>query len=113
MNTIRAALVETYGEPPRCSSILEPRPEAGGEVVDVLAVGVHPVTRGAAAGLHYASPDRLPMVPGVDGVVRRADGSLAFVIARDSGTLAERILLNPAARSPCPGAPTPRSSPPP
>lgn len=102
MNTIRAALVETYGEPPRCSSILEPRLEAGGEVVDVLAVGVHPVTRGAAAGLHYASPDRLPMVPGVDGVVRRADGSLAFVIARDSGTLAERILLNPARAIPVP-----------
>lgn len=102
MKTIRAALVETYGEPPHYASILEPRPPAGEEVVDVLAVGVHPVTRGAAAGVHYASPDRLPMVPGVDGVVRRADGSLAFVIARDSGTMAERILLDPTRAVPVP-----------
>lgn len=102
MRTIRAALVETYGEPPRYASILEPRPRVGTEVVDVLAVGVHPVTRGAAAGMRDASHDRLPMVPGIDGVVRRADGSLAFVIASESGTLAERILLDPASAIPVP-----------
>lgn len=77
--TVRAALVETYGEPPHYAFIPEPRPQAGQEVVDVLAVGVHPVTRGAAAGLHCASPERLPMVPGVDGVVRRANDSLAYL----------------------------------
>jgi len=96
MNTIHAALVETFGEPPRYRSIPEPRAEAGTEVVDVLAVGVHPVTRGIAAGLHYTSTDTLPMIPGVDGVVRRADGSLAFIIARDTGSLAERIAIDPA-----------------
>ncbi len=96
MNTIQVALVEAFGEPPRYRSAPEPPAEKGGEVVDVLAVGVHPVTRGVAAGLHYASPDRLPMIPGIDGVVRRADGSLAFVIAGDTGTMAERIVINPA-----------------
>ncbi len=96
MNTIQVALVEAFGEPPRYRSAPEPHAEAGGEVVDVLAVGVHPVTRGVAAGLHYASPDRLPMIPGIDGVVRRADGALAFVIAGDTGTMAERIVINPA-----------------
>lgn len=102
MNTIGAAVVEIPGQSPRYRSVPVPQASIGGEVVDVIAVGVHPVTRGVAAGLHYASAERLPMIPGVDGVVRRADGSLAFVIAGDTGTLAERIVINPAKAIPLP-----------
>lgn len=102
MNTIGAAVVEIPGQSPRYRSVPVPQASIGGEVVDVIAVEVHPVTRGVAAGLHYASAERLPMIPGVDGVVRRADGSLAFVIAGDTGTLAERIVINPAKAVPLP-----------
>lgn len=102
MNLINAALVESFGEPPRYRPVPAPQPRHGEEVVEVLAVGVHPVTRGVAAGLHYAGTSTLPMIPGVDGVVRRADGSLAFVIARDSGTLAERIVIDPSKAIPVP-----------
>jgi hypothetical protein len=42
------------------------------EVVDVLAMGLHPRVRTGAAGKHYTSTGKVPMVPGVDGVGRRA-----------------------------------------
>ncbi|MGO4595147.1 zinc-binding alcohol dehydrogenase family protein [Leifsonia sp. 2TAF2] len=94
MDTIEAALVESFGESPRYRSIPAPRAEAGRELADVLAVGIHPVTRGIAAGRHYASSGVLPLVPGIDGVVRRADGSLAYV-GGVGGTMAKRILIDP------------------
>ena len=53
------------------------RSPAAGEdeiLVDVLAAGLHPRVRSGAAGTHYTSTGRLPMIPGVDGVGRRPDG---------------------------------------
>lgn len=94
MSEIRTALVEAFGEPPRYRSVPAPRPSDGQEVVDVLAVGLHHVTRAIASGAHYASGDRLPLIPGVDGVVRRADGSLALIIAPHSGTMAQRLAVD-------------------
>lgn len=95
MNTINAALIEQFGEAPHYRSVPAPEPGFGKEMVDVLAVGLHPVTRSIASGTHYASAGKLPFVPGIDGVVRRADGSLAYVGGPGSSTLAERILIDP------------------
>ncbi len=102
MSMMNAALVESYDEPPHYRSVPEPRAEVGREVVDVLAVGVHPAARSVAAGRHYTSSGVLPVLPGVDAVVRRADGSLAFVIAPSTGTLAERLVIDPARAVPVP-----------
>jgi len=102
MEHVNAALVEQLGEPPRHRSI--PAPQAGPheEVAQVLAVGIHPVTRAVASGRHYASSGVLPFVPGIDAVVRRHDGSLAYVGGLGSGTLAERVLIDPRAAVPVP-----------
>lgn len=94
MKDINAALIESFDAPPRYRSIPAPTAGAGQEIVDVLAVGIHPATRGLASGKHYASSRDLPFVPGIDGVVRRADGSLAYVGGPRSGTLAERIAVD-------------------
>ena len=102
MSDIRTALVETFGEPPRVRTIPAPLPEPGREVVDVLAVGVHHVTRSITAGSHYASRDRLPLIPGVDAVVRRSDGSLGLVIAPGTGTMSQRLAVDPATLIPLP-----------
>lgn len=95
MEHIYAALIEAYGEPPRYRSVPAPQADPRHEVAKVLAVGIHPVTRGIASGSHYASSGALPFIPGIDGVVRRADGSPAYVGGPGSGTMAERILINP------------------
>jgi NADPH:quinone reductase-like Zn-dependent oxidoreductase len=65
-------------------------------VVDVLAVGLHPRVRSGAAGRHYTSTGSLPMIPGVDGVGRLADGSLVYFAADDDlpGPMAEKALID-------------------
>ncbi|KPC90934.1 zinc-binding dehydrogenase [Streptomyces albus] len=102
MPMINAALVESFDEPPHFRSIPAPEAAPGQEVVDVLAVGVHPATRGIAAGKHYTSPKELPAPAGADAVVRRADGSLAYVMVLGAGSLAERIVIDPATAIPLP-----------
>ncbi|WP_406629109.1 zinc-binding alcohol dehydrogenase family protein [Amycolatopsis sp. WGS_07] len=102
MSMINAALVESFDEPPRFRSVPAPEAAPGQETVDVLAVGVHPATRGIAAGKHYTSPKTLPALAGADAVVRRADGSLGYVMLMGAGTLAERIVIDPDAVIPVP-----------
>ncbi|WP_192342434.1 quinone oxidoreductase family protein [Streptomyces sp. VITNK9] len=102
MPMINAALVESFDEPPHFRSIPAPEADPGQEVVDVLAVGVHRATKGIAAGKHYTSPKTLPALAGADAVVRRADGSLAFVMPMGAGSLAERIAIDPATAIPVP-----------
>ena len=91
-----AALVEARGESPRFRQVPRPQPQPGQEVVEVLAVGVHLVTRAIAAGRHYAAGGRLPRVPGVDAVVRRADGTLAQRIAVDTAAVIPMPEADPA-----------------
>ncbi|MBB1153725.1 quinone oxidoreductase family protein [Amycolatopsis dendrobii] len=102
MSMINAALVESFDEPPHYRSVPAPAAAPGQETVDVLAVGVHPATRGIAAGKHYTSPKTLPALAGADAVVRRADGSLGYVMTMGAGSLAERIVIDPAAIIPVP-----------
>jgi NADPH:quinone reductase-like Zn-dependent oxidoreductase len=62
--------------------------------VDVLAAALSPRVRSAASGRHYTSRGVLPLVPGLDGVGRLADGRrVYFVAARDTrGPMAEQAL---------------------
>lgn len=101
MPNINVALVEELGAAPRFRSVPEPVAGPGQEIVDVLAVGIHQVTRGIASGRHYVRR-QVPFVPGVDGVARRADGSLVAVIGPDTGTMAQRLAVAPSALIPLP-----------
>ncbi|MDA2803200.1 quinone oxidoreductase family protein [Nocardiopsis suaedae] len=102
MSTVHAAVVEAFGEPPRYTTVPAPVADEGREVVDVLAVGIHPATRGFASGKHYTNTTRPPIIAGIDAVVRRRDGRLAMVMAPATGTLAERIAVDPATLIPVP-----------
>ncbi|MGW6793996.1 quinone oxidoreductase family protein [Streptomyces chartreusis] len=66
-------------------------------LLDVLAVGLHPIVRAQAGGAHYTSPRVLPFVPGVDGVGRDTHGQLRYFIflgSRHCGAMAERIVVD-------------------
>ena len=96
MSIMNAAVVSSFDEPPQYRSF--PTPEAIGDgesLVDVLAVGLHPRVRSGASGSHYTSTGTLPLVPGVDGVGRREDGTLVYFAADDDqvGTMAERAVV--------------------
>ncbi|MDM8083446.1 zinc-binding alcohol dehydrogenase family protein [Cellulomonas cellasea] len=94
---MRAAVVTAFDNPPRCEDVPEPEPGEHQEVVDVLAAGLHPRVRSQANGSHYTSSGVLPLIPGIDGVGRRADGSLVYFLlppGSSRGSMAERVAVD-------------------
>ena len=103
---MKAAVVTSFDHPPRYEDF--PEPVVTGEhevVVEVLAAGLHPRVRSGAGGTHYTSEGVLPLVPGVDAVGRRPDGSLDYFVADDhvAGTMAERAVMDTRRSVPLPG----------
>lgn len=91
------AVVNDFNRPPRYQQMPVPRPQGENEVlVDVLAAGLHPRVRSQANGSHYTSTDELPLVPGVDGVGRLADGGLVYFVLPDTtmGSMAEQTVID-------------------
>ncbi|MEZ0109569.1 NADPH:quinone reductase-like Zn-dependent oxidoreductase [Catenulispora sp. EB89] len=94
---IQAAVVSSFDDPPRYEPFELPAPAGEDqELVDVVAVGLHPRVRTDASGKHYTSTGKLPMVPGIDGVGRRPDGSLVYFAADDDlvGSMATRTIVD-------------------
>lgn len=94
---MKAAVVSTFDSAPRCIEFPAPTPAAEGELlVDVLASGLHPRVRSQANGSHYTSTNELPLVPGIDGVGRGADGRLRYFILPDTtmGAMAEKTVID-------------------
>jgi NADPH:quinone reductase-like Zn-dependent oxidoreductase len=94
---MKAAVVKSFDHPPRYEEYADPVATGEEEVVDVLAVGLHPRVRSGANGTHYTSEGTLPMVPGFDAVARRADGRLVYFVSDGAaaGTMAERAVVDP------------------
>lgn len=91
-----AAVVTSFDTPPRYQTFPDPAPRGENEaVVEVLAAALHPRVRSQADGSHYTSTDELPLIPGIDAVVRDADGRMRYAILDDTtlGTLAERTVI--------------------
>lgn len=94
---MKAAVVNDFSQPPRYRDFPEPVARADGEVVvEVLAAGLHPRVRSQAGGFHYTSTDELPLIPGIDAVVRDPKGALRYAILDDTtlGTMAERTVID-------------------
>ncbi|MEU3224815.1 zinc-binding alcohol dehydrogenase family protein [Streptomyces sp. NPDC006976] len=94
---MHAAVITAYGTPPVYRE--HPEPVARGEhemVVDVLAAGLHHLTRSKANGTHYSASGVFPIVPGADGVVRDPSGRLRYAALDDTdlGTFAERTVID-------------------
>jgi NADPH:quinone reductase-like Zn-dependent oxidoreductase len=94
---VKAAVVSSFGTAPRYQEF--PAPVAAGAddlVIEVIAAGLHPRVRSQADGSHYTSTGDLPLVPGIDGVGRGADGLLRYFILPDArvGAMAERTMID-------------------
>jgi NADPH:quinone reductase-like Zn-dependent oxidoreductase len=93
---MKAAVVNTFDEPPRYEDFPDPVAAQGDElVVDVVAAALHPRVRSQANGSHYTSTGELPLVPGIDAVVRDAKGKLYYALVDDTklGTMAQRTII--------------------
>jgi NADPH:quinone reductase-like Zn-dependent oxidoreductase len=94
---MHAAVVHHFDKPPHYEEFATPAPSgAYEELVDVIASGLHPRVRSQAKGSHYTSDDQLPLIPGIDGVGRRADGSLIYFVLLDTafGAMAEHTVID-------------------
>ena len=95
---MHAAVITAYDTPPAYGD--HPEPVAGSDnemVVEVLAAGLHRLTRSKANGTHYSSTGTFPLVPGADGVVRDPAGRLRYAALDDTtlGTFADRTIIDP------------------
>jgi NADPH:quinone reductase-like Zn-dependent oxidoreductase len=94
---MHAAVVTAFDTPPTYQEYPVPQPEGLHEVlISVLAAGLHPRVRSQADGSHYTSTDQLPLVPGIDGVGRTADGTLRYFVLPDTtmGAMAEQTVID-------------------
>ncbi len=97
METMHAAVVTSFDEPPQYQEFEIPTPAGDDqELVSVLAAGLHPRVRTGASGRHYTSTDELPMIPGIDGVGQLPDGRRIYFVGDDGfpGTMAERAVVD-------------------
>lgn len=93
---MKAAVVNTFDDPPRYEDFPDPVAAHGDElVVDVVAAALHPRVRSQANGSHYTSTGELPLVPGIDAVVRDAKGKLYYALLDDTklGSMAQRTII--------------------
>ena len=89
---MRAAVLETFGQAPRALSHAEPSTRDGQQIVTVTAAALKQFDRALASGRHYASPAKLPVVCGTDGVGRADSGDRVYfwVNRAPFGAMAER-----------------------
>ena len=101
---MKAAVVNSFASAPQFQDFADPVAAEGGIVVEMLAVGLHPVVKSLASGKHYSSNAQPPLIPGVDGVARLEDGSIHYCYAAHPpyGTLAQRTLITRSSSIPLP-----------
>jgi len=91
---MNAAVLHSFGQPPRYESIPEPVPTEDELLVHVAAAALNPSTKLLASGNHYASPKQLPVTCGVEGVGRLVTGSRVFfaVLRAPYGSMCQRTV---------------------
>jgi len=101
---MKAAILHSADSVPVFGDFDEPPARPGYQLVDLVATGIHHVTRSVAVGRHYGSDGGFPLIPGLNAVARTADGDLVFTSSAPApyGTFAERIASPDAMRFPLP-----------
>jgi NADPH:quinone reductase-like Zn-dependent oxidoreductase len=101
---MKAAILHSADSVPVYGDFPEPAPGPGSEIVELVAAGIHHLTRSVAAGRHYSRGGAFPVIPGLNAVARTAAGELVFTASGPPpyGTLAERFASPDAMRFPLP-----------
>ncbi|MCU1699462.1 MAG: alcohol dehydrogenase [Mycobacterium sp.] len=94
---MKAAVVNEWGQTPVYTDHPEPEASDGEVIAAVEASALSNLSRGITSGKHYSTKEiHLPVIPGVDGVVRFDDGRRAYVgPLSPHGMMAERTLVDP------------------
>jgi NADPH:quinone reductase-like Zn-dependent oxidoreductase len=109
---MKAAILHSADSLPVYGDFDEPLAGAGTEIVELVAAGIHQVTRSVATGRHYGGGAIFPVIPGLNAVARRSGGELVFTSSAGSppyGTFAERMASPDAMRFPLPDGARPEA----
>lgn len=100
---MKAAIVRGAGQTPVYGDFAEPMPTEGDCRIAVTAAAISQVVKSRAQGSHYSSSGQFPLVVGIDGVGRRDDGRVYFVLPKAPyGSMAERAVVRPSQCVPLP-----------
>jgi NADPH:quinone reductase-like Zn-dependent oxidoreductase len=101
---MKAAVLYSADSVPVYADFDDPVAGPGAELVELVAAGIHQLTRSVATGRHYGRGGVFPVIPGLNAVARTAGGGLVFTGsgAPPYGTFAERIASPGAMRFPLP-----------
>jgi NADPH:quinone reductase-like Zn-dependent oxidoreductase len=108
---MKAAILYSADSLPVYGDFAAPAPGPDRQIVELVAAGIHHVTRSVAAGRHYGSGGAYPLIPGLNAVARTADGQLVFTSSAPPpyGTFAEFIASPDAMRFPVPAGAQPEA----
>ena len=100
---MKAAVVNVLGHPPQYQDFPEPVAADGEAIAEMRAIGLHPVVKAIASGKHYSSSGQVPAVAGIDGVGLLGGRPVyCFPARRQSGSMAERVAVEPQKCIPLP-----------
>ena len=101
---MKAAVVHGPHQTPVYREFDDPTPQEGFTVLRVAASALSNATRARATGSHYSLAGNFPLIPGIDGVGRTADGTrVAFLMPESPfGGMAEKTLVRDALSLPVP-----------
>ena len=94
MSMMHAALIDSFGFPPRYGEITQPEPSEGEVLVRVRAAALTNLVRGQASGTHYSSVPVFPAIPGNDGVGTLPDGTRVYFVGPETGSMAEWSVID-------------------
>ncbi len=108
---MKAAVLHSADSAPVYEDFDEPAAEENSQVVELVAAGIHHLTRSVATGRHYSRAGAFPVIPGLNAVARTAGGELVFTSsgAPPFGTFAERFPSPAAMRFPLPAGASPEA----
>src|SRR5580704_6008555 len=108
---MKAAILYAPDSVPVYGDFDEPAAGEGSQIVELVAAGIHQLTRSVATGRHYSRGGVFPVIPGLNAVARAADGELVFTSSGPPpfGTFAERIASPDAMRFPLPDGAQPEA----
>jgi NADPH:quinone reductase-like Zn-dependent oxidoreductase len=108
---MKAAILHSADSVPVYGDFGDPPASEGSQIVDLVAAGIHQITRSVATGRHYSQGGVFPVIPGLNAVARTASGELVFTSSGKPpyGTFAERIPSPDAMRFPLPAGAGPEA----
>lgn len=92
---MQAAIIHRPGQLPVCGEFPEPTATEGAEIITVTASALSHFSKSRSSGAHYSSASAFPLIAGIDGTGRTADGRRVYFALPQApfGALSEKTLV--------------------